>query len=198
MIYDPISTLQSPPFPNVYLPLRLVLLLTGVWRDWIALEVPERAGGAGVWFFFTIHTWDLYHSLCLFSLLFFYLTRWYSPWRWWALSFSSLICLIWPCYIHIYFCHYSYAYYYISIREKYCFVLRWSELLAGVTFDYDPFSIMLFSITIMLGLIYIPRNVPRVYHTTSVILTDRLKMSTFFGNFFRWIHTTCFSIHPKP
>lgn len=111
-------------FPNVYLPLRLVLLLNGVWRDWIALEVPERAGGAGVLFFFTIHTWDLYHSLCLFSLLFFYLTRWYSPWRWWALSFSSFICLIWPCYIHTYFCYYLYAYYYISIREKHGFVLK--------------------------------------------------------------------------
>lgn len=76
-------------FPNVY-SLRIVWLLNGVGRDWIALEVPERAGGAGV-YSFTVYTWALYHSLCLFSWLFFYLTRWYSPWRWSALSFSWVI-----------------------------------------------------------------------------------------------------------
>lgn len=111
-------------FPNVYLPLRLVLLLNGVWRDWIALEVPERAGGAGVLFFFH-NSYSRLVSFPVFILFFsFYLTRWYSPWRWWALSFSSFICLIWPCYIHTYFCYYLYAYYYISVREKYGFVLK--------------------------------------------------------------------------
>lgn len=179
-------------FPNVYL---LVLLLNGVWRDWIALEVPERAGGAGVWFFFTIHTWDLYHSLCLFSLLFFYLTRWYSPWRWWALSFF-LIYMFDLTMLYTYFCYYLYAYYYISIREKYDFVLKMIWIPVPVTFDCDTFGFMLFSI-IMLDLIYIPRNVPRAYHKCHFdrpignfnILRDPFPVIT--------LHTTHISIHPQ-
>lgn len=47
MIHNLVSTKNPRHFPNVYL-LRLVSLLNGVGRDWIALEVPERAGGAGV------------------------------------------------------------------------------------------------------------------------------------------------------
>lgn len=92
------------------------------------LEVPERAGGAGVCSFsqFIPETCIIpcVYSLVFFLILCYYLTSWYSPWRWWALSFFSLICLIWPSFIYTYFCYYLYAYHYISICEKHDFELK--------------------------------------------------------------------------